>query len=321
MSRAARLLAVALLVLPGGALAQAQAPASAEGKAKKAKKNSKAKKLDAPAAASVDPLQPLVAPPAAPAKAQQAPAPAAAKAPAAAPAARPAQAKATEAKGAPLPPPPAIVKTETETTRVVEAQGDLDPAAADAEAKKDAAKKAITRFRVAPRVGALVPRTPLQTGVYAGAELAYRLPILDDRLRLSLGIGYSQVRARLSRIIIGRGYDPAFLQNTTLMPMELMVTGDVLDEQKGAPLGLSLGVGYGLWWTFTSLHSFDQTVEDRGPAHAFVAALRLLKHLGLGSILVDVRYAEAHRQLSKLGTVAIGDFSGFTFTAGYGFEF
>ncbi|HEY3450919.1 MAG TPA: hypothetical protein VGK67_31475 [Myxococcales bacterium] len=302
-----------LLSMPAWA---ADAPADSA----KAKAKTKAKKKAAPAtkaAASQPAADPSSADPLAP---LSAPAPAAKAAPAKAPAAKPAPTPAPTPAAPPPPPPPAAAAVP-DGYRSVDAYAPVDPRA-DAEAAKaaEAAKGPLKRLRILPRVGVAVPRTELSAGPLAGAEIGYRLPFLDDRLRLSLGAGYSFTSFKGSRIVPGRGIDPAFIQNTTLVPIELIVSADLLPAERFGGWGLAVGVGYGLYYTQSEISTLGGKDFEPSLAHAFVAALRATRTLGPGSLLVDVRYSEMRGDLGAFDNVGIATFSGFSFCLGYAFD-
>ncbi|MGC4121605.1 MAG: hypothetical protein QM765_44915 [Myxococcales bacterium] len=307
-------LCIALLVTAPALAAGAPAPApDSKGKAKaKTKGAGKAQKKAAPAAAPTGP----VAPPASTSSASAAPSSAPTKAaPQTAAPASTASASPVIAVPPPPPPPPA---TAPDGYRQVEAFAPADPkATAEATTTAEAATPRIKRLRILPRVGLAVPRTELSPGILAGAEIGYRLPFLDDRLRLSLGAGYSFTSFKGSRVVPGRGLDPAFIQNTTLVPIELIVSADLLPAERWDGWGLIVGVGYGLYWTQSEISTLGGRDTEPSLAHAFVGALRATRSLGPGALLVDVRYSEMRGDLGAFDSVGIATFSGFSFCLGY----
>ncbi len=174
---------------------------------------------------------------------------------------------------------------------------------------------AAEHIRVALRVGALVPRTELGSGFAVGAEAGYLLPVLEQRLRLQLGFGYSMSPYQGARIVPGRGYDAHFTQNTTIMPLDL----SAVFEQPLGDSGLAIygGLGIGVLFVSTRFQSFDTTTEAGDITFGPVVQLGIEYPLGPGQLVVDSRYTEATADLGTLGIAGQNVLGNVVFTAGY----
>ncbi len=175
------------------------------------------------------------------------------------------------------------------------------------------------RIRVALRLGALVPRTELGAGFALGADAAYLLPVLDQRLRIQVGFGYSLSPYQGARIVPGRGYDPHFTQNTTLLPLDV----SAVFEQPLGSTGLSLygGLGLGVLFVDTTFQSFDATTHVSDTTFAPLVQVGLAYPLGPGTVLVDARYTEATADLGPLGLAGQDAVGNFLLTGGYALRF
>ena len=174
------------------------------------------------------------------------------------------------------------------------------------------------RFRIAPRVGILIPRTELRVGPVVGADFGVVVPIdaMKNRLKVQLGGGYASTRHKGPKLVPGRGLDDAFIQNTSLIPLELLATFDVLT----APLTLTFGAGYGFYITRTEFQDLGSTQQQNAVASALVLNGRAMLPAGPGGFFLDIRHAELKANLGTLGSVATSTFSGTSFALGYGFE-
>ena len=171
------------------------------------------------------------------------------------------------------------------------------------------------RILVGARLGAIVPRTELGSGFAASAEVGYLLPVLDQRLRVELDVGYGFTTFQGPRIVPGRGYDASFTQNTTLVPIDL----GAFFEQPIGSTGFSVygGVALAMVVVDASFQSFDakSSASDVawGPLFAGGAAYRL----GPGAVALDVRYTEATANLGPMGIEGQQALGNFQLTAGY----
>ncbi len=307
-----RFLALAVLLLsPALVAAQAQGDNAAASKNAPAKKKGAAanapatKKGAAAPGAKTGPATAAPTPPPPP--------------PAAAPA-LPALSSPTHAPAATTPPPPP--PPAPAGYRAVEARPDVTPPAmAEAgSAHKQLESGEARRIQATPRIGVLVPRTELKTGVLAGAEASYLLPVLDDSVRLSLSAAYSLITYKGARMIQGRGYDPASFQNTTLVPIELIASYELLKAAKSG-VGLNAGIGYGLYVSSSTVQAQAVVTTKRSTTSALVLAARGLLPAGPGSLLLDLRWNESHADLGQLASYTQGTFSGISFALGYALDF
>lgn len=188
-------------------------------------------------------------------------------------------------------------------------------------AKAPASPAEPPRFRIGLRLGSFVPRTELAAGPLGALEAAYLLPFepLRNRLRVSLSAGYVSVAQRSQKIVPGRGFDQGFIQRTTIVPIELAATWDLLVPAAGSP-GVAAGVGYGLYPTSTQFTAFNTPTTERAAGQAAFAVARGSLPLGPGLVFLDVRYAEARASLGPLGDVGTSDLSGFALAAGYSLD-
>ena len=285
------LLATAVLALPLIARGEATAPRA---KAKKA----------APVAADEPALTPLVpakkAPPPPPPTAKQAPL----------------------LLPPSLPPPPPAANPSPPGYRTLEAQGPALAAPGGEEAQVTAEARTgadLRRIRVTPRLGILLPRTELSIGPLVGVEASYLFPVLGDRLRASLGVSYSLVTFQGARLVPGRGLDRALIQNSSLVPVELLGTYDLIRSEGG--FGVSAGLGYGLYITSSEVLSLGKAQQERAVASALVLAARATRSLGPGALLLDVRHAELKADLGPLAGYSQGTFSGTSLALGYALDF
>lgn len=179
---------------------------------------------------------------------------------------------------------------------------------------------AAPKLRVLPRIGMVLPRTELSVGPLLGAEVGYLLPLVDGRLRASFGVAYSLVTFKGARIVPGRGRDPGFVQNSTMVPLELLGTVDILrPEDVGA--GVSAGLGYGLYLTRSDVVTLGSTKGAVAAASALVLAARALVPAGPGSVCADLRHAELRADLGSLAETAQGTLSGTSLAVGYALDF
>jgi hypothetical protein len=199
-----------------------------------------------------------------------------------------------------LPPPPVQENTQEE-----------------AEGQRTVAAR---KLRVLPRIGMVLPRTELSVGPLLGAELGYLLPFIEGRLRASFGVAYSLVTFKGARVVPGRGRDPGFVQNSTMVPLELLGTVDLLrPEDAGA--GVSAGLGYGLYLTRSAVVTLGSTKGAVAAASALVLAARVLVPAGPGAVCADLRHAELRADLGSLSETAQGTLSGTSLAVGYALDF
>jgi hypothetical protein len=235
--------------------------------------------------------------------------------------AKPADAAATDA-AAPTKPPDTPPVTRTLEAKSVDEKPKAEPAptatVAVAPTPEPAAPET-KRIRAALRVGALVPRTELGTGLAVAAEVGYALPVLDEKLRVQLGFGYSMTPFQGPRIVQGRGLDPHFTQNTQVMPLDL----SLVYSQPIGTTGVTVHGGLGLSVLFVEAHfqAFSAMSDQGDITLAPVAQVGGEYGLGPGALVVQASYTEASVNLGTLGPAGQTTISNFLFTAGYAYRF
>lgn len=235
-------------------------------------------------------------------------------APAAAAAAKPA-----EPEVVPLAPASAPAASSSATSfRRVEAtsdEGPKSPASAPPEVAAPASSAAREpNLFLGARGGGWVPLYFLRPGFQAGVEGQYRLPALDGRLRLSLYFGIAQATGKNARLVPSRGYDPAFIENVTAWPLEL---SGHYELWHGEGQGLSLGVGYGLYFLGANFEALGASTGLASLGHVGLAALSYHLTLGPGELGAAARGAVGAASLGTLGQVGTDSLTSFTFTLSY----
>ena len=234
---------------------------------------------------------------------------------------------------APKPPPPApvtaaspmpLVAVVSEAPRPAPAPPPSTPApiviAQPANPEVSAAAPArVSRIRTSVRLGAMVPRTELGAGFAAAADAAYALPVADDWVSVGLGVGYAMSPYQGPKIIPGRGYDPYFTQNTTLVPVSL--EGRFTQRIGASGLALYGGLGVELLFVSATFQSFGATSSSSDTTFGIAAEGGAEYPLGPGAVVADVRYSEARADLGILGNTGQDQLSGVLFTAGYALRF
>ncbi len=207
----------------------------------------------------------------------------------------------------------------SEGYRVVEAYGERErQAELTTSAGETSEGTEPKRLRLAPRIGALIPRTELSTGLIVGAEGSYLLPLLSDQLRASIGAGYSFTGFKGPRLDPGRGFDPAAIQNSTVVPLELLVSWSPLDP--AGPFELAVGAGYGLYVIHSEVSSLGSSASASTAGSALLLSLCGGYRVGPGVLLAEVRHAEVAASFEALPSTAQQTFSGTALTVGFGLE-
>lgn len=152
---------------------------------------------------------------------------------------------------------------------------------------------------VSPRIGAYLPHTALNPGFTAGLEVGYEA-LIDGAVRLSAGIAWVTAAWKGERTVTGRGYDPAFVRNATMVPIDLSVGYVAL---RGQPLEVTLGLGLSMTWGRAEQLVLGDMTAPSGWAAAFLAGASARYRVGPGRAFVDVRHSEGQLGLGPLGTV------------------
>ncbi len=164
------------------------------------------------------------------------------------------------------------------------------------------------RWYAAVRVGISIPRTKLFTGADAALELGFVLPTggpswLRNHLRLDLGFGWSMQPYQGAVEIAGRGADPSFVQNTTLLAL---TAGLVFFNTLGPPawhLSAEAGVAYERLLVRADFESFASLSHAEDDTNGIVVLVGLARALGPGQVVLDIRYQEANADLGGLGKI------------------
>jgi hypothetical protein len=139
--------------------------------------------------------------------------------------------------------------------------------------------------------GALFPFSVLGAGVKAEAVLEYHLATAP--FGATLGVGYERHTATTAVMFTppAGGYDPAAIENQTLVPIELaLVYSPIRDEATR----VQLGAGYGLIPTFTQAQSLGSTASESGLGQEASLEAGYTRKLGPVELLVRARYALRH---------------------------
>ncbi|MBS2027605.1 MAG: hypothetical protein JST54_06865 [Deltaproteobacteria bacterium] len=183
----------------------------------------------------------------------------------------------------------------------------------------EAAPARVQRIRTSVRLGTIVPRTELGTGFAVAGDVAYALPVADNRVSVGLGVGYAMSPYQGPKIIPGRGYDPAFTQNTTLVPVSL--EGRFTQRIGASGLALYGGLGVELLFVSASFQNFSATSSASDTTFGIVFEGGLEYPLGPGAVVADLRYSEARADLGPLGNTGQDQLGGALLTAGYALRF
>ncbi|MHB8416909.1 MAG: hypothetical protein ACYDCL_02465 [Myxococcales bacterium] len=197
--------------------------------------------------------------------------------------------------------------------------------AAEAGATAVAAEPKRKTFRLAARMGAVIPSSELSVGAAGGADLSWILPIgrgtpaLDQKLRLALGVGDSMLYEQGQKILPGRGLDPSFAEYDQVQPIDLSLVYTL-------PLGwrsvdVYLGAGYALNLVETQFQSFGRSSQTSAAASGVLFQLGVEVALGPGAVVIEARQSIVEADLGNLGTVGTDTLSGTTLGLGYAYYF
>lgn len=150
------------------------------------------------------------------------------------------------------------------------------------------------------RAGAAVPLSFLRPGYLVGLELQYRLPILEQRLRLGVFGGRSEASGKQPRLVPGRGSDPAFIQNIVSYPVEGLLHVELLRDEGQA---LTLGAGYGAVFVSSQFIAVGTTSNSSTVAHSGLLQLAYRRKLGPGEAALAVQGRAGAGDLGALGRV------------------
>ena len=181
------------------------------------------------------------------------------------------------------------------------------------------------RFRLAGRLGAIVPSSGLSTGAAVGVDLSYVLPIasgsraLDHKLRLELGLGDSFLNGQGPRYVPGRGFDPAFTEDSANVPLDLSLVYTLPFTAES--FHVYLGAGYALNFVQTTFVSFGRSYQagDNASGALFQAGCEI--PTGPGAVVLEARQSVSSAALGPLARIGTEVLSGTTLTAGYAYYF
>ena len=174
--------------------------------------------------------------------------------------------------------------------------------------------------------GAVVPRVGMQANVALGVEGAWRLPslpLLADRLEVTAGLGWALLRQTGSALVAGRGYDPALVQNSTTLPLDLGVRARLF--RFGPAAELSAAVAYELMMVWTRYLAFGAESRNNDAVAGASFAARIDWPLGPGSLVAELRHSELTKTVGRVepASAPIGEprLSGTRIAAGYALRF
>ncbi len=180
-------------------------------------------------------------------------------------------------------------------------------------------------FRLAVRLGAVVPTSELSVGGAGGVDLSWILPIgrgtpaLDQKLRLSLGVGDSILHEQGQKIIPGRGLDPNFAEYDSVQPIDLSLVYTLPFGWRS--VDVYLGAGYALNLVQAQFQNFGQASQSGATVSGALFQLGVEIAVGPGSVLLEARQSVVGADLGNLGGVGTDTLSGTTFGFGYAYLF
>ena len=176
--------------------------------------------------------------------------------------------------------------------------------------------------------GAIVPRVGMQANLALGVEGAWRLPLpsvplLADRLEVTVGLGYSLLRETAPAFVAGRGYDPALVQNSTTLPLDLGLRARLF--RFGPSIDLSLAAAYELMIVWTRYLAFSAESRNNDAVSGVSFAARVDWPLGPGTLVGELRHSELAKTIGRIepASAPIGEprLSGTRIAAGYALRF
>lgn len=225
----------------------------------------------------------------------------------------------------PLVPPPAVATpapadAEPGSVTRIEAAS-ADPAAAPTPLiVADAPPPTTTgvQLTVGPRGGAFVPFSFLRPGYVAGLEVRIAPSFLDRRVSVGLFAAFAQASGTGPRLVEGRGYDTAFIQNVSAVPLELTFGYEVWRDDVRA---LSAQAGYALWFTTARFEALGAQEERRGPGHTAVAGAAFRWRVGPGDLGAGVRMHFGGASWGPLSEVGTNQLTAVLATLSYAYSF
>lgn len=219
--------------------------------------------------------------------------------------------------------PPLVPVPTPASPRVIEAYRPFDTAGAMAVQPNVAhAEGPVKRWRAALRFGAAIPRTQLGTGATAALDLGFILPTggpewLRDHLRFDVGFGWSLLTYQGLATIPGRGADPHFTENATVLPLsaDLVLRGALGPEARG--LSAYAGAGYARVLVRADFQSFSSPSHQEDDTNGLLLVAGLELAAGPGAAVLDVRYLEATANLGVLGAYGAAAMGALSLSLGY----
>lgn len=150
------------------------------------------------------------------------------------------------------------------------------------------------------RAGGALPLSFLKPGYLAGLEAQYRLPLLDGRLRAGLFAGRTESGGKDARIVPGRGYDPAFIENVVSYPVELALHGELYRDEAQA---LTVGAGYSALFSRAEFQAVGSQSASSSIGHAALAQLAYRRTLGPGEAAFALQGRFGGASFGTLGQV------------------
>lgn len=180
-------------------------------------------------------------------------------------------------------------------------------------------------FRLAARFGAVVPSSELSAGAAGGLDFSWILPVgrgiaaLDQKLRLSLGVGDSMLYEQGPKIIQGRGLDPNFAEYASVQPIDLSLVYTLPFGWRA--VDVYVGAGYALNLVQATFQSFGRQSQQAVSASGALFQLGVEVALGPGAVVIEARQSVVGADLGNLGSVGTDTLSGTTLGLGYAYLF
>lgn len=223
------------------------------------------------------------------------------------------------AKSAPLPGTSPSPDPTPPTTRRISADGDRAPGSDEpapsptVEQVPEPTRQRRTLF-LGVRGGPLIPFAFLRPGFEVSAEVEYRIPALDGRLRVALAVGFAQLSGRASRIVPGRGLETNFLQNVNAWPIELSGRVELLRTESQT---LLCGAGYAASATQATFNALGSTTSKTAVGHAAVLLVGYRYSIGPGELGATVRGIFGAVWLGELGRLGSDHLNSLGITLSY----
>jgi opacity protein-like surface antigen len=162
------------------------------------------------------------------------------------------------------------------------------------------------RFLVAPKLGLFEPTSRLSGAFYAGAEVGYVTPALDDRVAVVLELDWVQPRASLSsadsRLLSNGSYS---LGNSEI---GVLLSGVYRFEDLISGLTPYGGLGPGLYFHRTATNAFGNRYVETEGKFGFQLMAGADYTIGPGAAFLEFRYHFSRVDFLSTGNANVGGF-------------